>query len=357
MAAPCALVVSCCSAVKSEDLMKEMIGKDELPPGELITDGIVGYPWLVDNKYYTANIQLCTTPEKTIGNQQFAESLEAVIIACSDEKSSFESVKQWLPFINELSPEIQILACEQFSKSKEITRDEVAVWCLDNSFELVELQLSEEDEEDQDEFDVIGTKRIVSALHAHMWPNLEMKEEIFPHRIPESIPNGEETSDTNTTENTNQTETVSDQIRTNLDTQVTASASQGSNNESNDEKVESSSSTSDGDASVAKETGSSGAEGAAGVGEAGDKSEKKTAENRIDTLIDEDMRLFEALGNEDPGGESFEQLFSRMATMKAHAATLAEEDRKKYAEKVAIAFWRAMGGDEAEIDGLDDDSD
>jgi len=30
-------------------------------------------------------------------------------------------------------------------------------------------------------------------------------------------------------------------------------------------------------------------------------------------------------------------------------------NEKKYAEKVAIAFWRAMGGDEDEIDGLDDD--
>ena len=64
-----------------------MIGKDELPSGQLITDGIVGYSWLVDNKYYTANIQLCTTPEKTIGNQEFANNLEAIIIACSDEVS------------------------------------------------------------------------------------------------------------------------------------------------------------------------------------------------------------------------------------------------------------------------------
>ena len=37
------------------------------------------------------------------------------------------------------------------------------------------------------------------------------------------------------------------------------------------------------------------------------------------------------------------------------AASLPEEDRRQYAEKVAIAFWRAMGGDEAEVDGLDEE--
>ena len=28
------------------------------------------------------------------------------------------------------------------------------------------------------------------------------------------------------------------------------------------------------------------------------------------------------------------------------------DDRKKYAEQVAVAFWRALGGDEEEVDGL-----
>ena len=30
------------------------------------------------------------------------------------------------------------------------------------------------------------------------------------------------------------------------------------------------------------------------------------------------------------------------------------EDRKVFAEKVTMAFWRAIGGDDDEIDGLDD---
>lgn len=35
-----------------------------------------------------------------------------------------------------------------------------------------------------------------------------------------------------------------------------------------------------------------------------------------DAMLNEDKKIFEALGNEDPGMESFEQLFSRMTYMK-----------------------------------------
>ena len=31
------------------------------------------------------------------------------------------------------------------------------------------------------------------------------------------------------------------------------------------------------------------------------------------------------------------------------------EDRKVFAEQVTMAFWRAIGGDEDELEGLDDD--
>lgn len=37
------------------------------------------------------------------------------------------------------------------------------------------------------------------------------------------------------------------------------------------------------------------------------------------------------------------------------ANSLPPEERKKYAEKVVVSFWKAIGGDEDEIDGLSDD--
>ena len=50
--------------------------------------------------------------------------------------------------------------------------------------------------------------------------------------------------------------------------------------------------------------------------------------------------------------ESFEQLFSKLNDMKESAKGLSDADRKEYAEKTAIAFWKAMGLDEDEISGL-----
>ena len=50
--------------------------------------------------------------------------------------------------------------------------------------------------------------------------------------------------------------------------------------------------------------------------------------------------------------ESFEALFGQMHEMKLHAQSLPDEERKEYAEKVTLAFWRAMGFDEDEITGL-----
>ena len=41
--------------------------------------------------------------------------------------------------------------------------------------------------------------------------------------------------------------------------------------------------------------------------------------------------------------------------MKQKAQDLPPEERKTYAEKMAIAFWRSIGGNEDEIAGLDSD--
>ncbi|XP_055936325.1 alpha- and gamma-adaptin-binding protein p34-like isoform X1 [Argiope bruennichi] len=73
-----------------------------------------------------------------------------------------------------------------------------------------------------------------------------------------------------------------------------------------------------------------------------------------DLELDLEEKWLDVLRGEDPGGESFEALFAKFASMKERASGLTGDDRKKYAEKVAIAFWRATGGNEDEIEGLDD---
>jgi hypothetical protein len=55
----------------------------------------------------------------------------------------------------------------------------VQEWCVEHGFELVELnpELDPEWEEEQDFIETTGIKRVVQAMHAHLWPNLRMKGE------------------------------------------------------------------------------------------------------------------------------------------------------------------------------------
>ena len=60
----------------------------------------------------------------------------------------------------------------------EATRTAILEWCLSNQFELVETETTEEDEEEIDDFgEKEGKTRIVSALKAHTWSNLELLED------------------------------------------------------------------------------------------------------------------------------------------------------------------------------------
>ncbi|EEC20175.1 conserved hypothetical protein [Ixodes scapularis] len=146
-----------------------------------------------------------------------------------------------------------------------MSRQQVLEWCIDRGCELIETRPSEDDDEE----DATGVKRIVEALHAHPWPNLEMKGR----------------SDTRT---------------------------------------------------------------------------RCTVPDRLSSLPATDStrpggtQLFsEAMADGDD--MSFEELFAKFQDMKVEADKLSGEDRKKFAEKVAVQFWRAFGGEEDEVCGLSSD--
>jgi hypothetical protein len=44
--------------------------------------------------------------------------------------------------------------------------------------------------------------------------------------------------------------------------------------------------------------------------------------------------------------QEFEKLFSQFQNIKDKSSTLTEEERKKFAEEAAMAFWKALGGDD-----------
>lgn len=52
---------------------------------------------------------------------------------------------------------------------------------MDNGFELIEMQpdeISDDDQEENDFKETNGVERIMQALSAHPWPNMEMKGKI-----------------------------------------------------------------------------------------------------------------------------------------------------------------------------------
>jgi len=79
------------------------------------------------------------------------------------------------------------------------------------------------------------------------------------------------------------------------------------------------------------------------------------ADSIMDPMLDLDIQELASLTTGGGDLENFERLFSKLKEMKDKAATLPHEQRKLHAEKVAKAFWMAIGGDRDEIEGLSSD--
>uniref|UniRef100_A0A665TVL1 Alpha and gamma adaptin binding protein n=1 Tax=Echeneis naucrates TaxID=173247 RepID=A0A665TVL1_ECHNA len=71
-----------------------------------------------------------------------------------------------------------------------------------------------------------------------------------------------------------------------------------------------------------------------------------------DAMTDLDIQELANLTAGDADVDNFERLFTKLKEMKDKASSLPHEQRKVHAEKVAKAFWMAIGGDVDEIDGL-----
>ncbi|XP_052803443.1 alpha- and gamma-adaptin-binding protein p34-like [Mya arenaria] len=380
MATPCVLFTSC-SSFSANNLVKDILNQETVPEEKSIVENIRGYEWNVDTKYYTAIVDLCVTEERTIGDQQFADNLQAFVVYFDAENDdSFKKVKLWMPYLDQIDPEIKILVCDRCLESSVINRLAAQTWCIDNGFELVELNPdSNSDSELEDDFvETTGLARIVQALHAHTWPNLVMKDTrhtVSPY-IRQLMKEEHEKNQTQRDNDTN--EEISDRLAPShdekshdSDKQCKHSIGQNGVDDSlgaNIDKVVQDIISETSEISVNEPSGedageSDEADKKTDVASGGDDKEKDKAkkkqpskEERLESLLpSEDQGLFEALASEDPEEESFEKLFEQFAQMKEKASVLPLDERKKYAEHVAIAFWRAMGGDEDEVGDLDSD--
>ncbi|XP_057365652.1 alpha- and gamma-adaptin-binding protein p34-like [Daphnia carinata] len=169
-----------------------VIGIDGKKPEDII-EGIVGYlpsvcedgkgfsfyQWDITNKYYNASIHLCRMTTKTAIDEDFAENINASIIFFdSAQEDGLKKAEEWIPFLNEFDTGVNILVCEQCSiegNTKHTPKIVAQQWCIRHGFELVELNPFEKPDPDDDFPETLGIERIIQALHAHSWPNLELK--------------------------------------------------------------------------------------------------------------------------------------------------------------------------------------
>ncbi|XP_047623096.1 alpha- and gamma-adaptin-binding protein p34 isoform X4 [Phacochoerus africanus] len=272
---PCALVTSCSSTFSADRLVQNILGTEDVIVEVTANDAVRFYPWTIDNKYYSADINLCVVPNKFLITAEIAESVQAFVVYFdSTQTSGLDSVSSWLPLAEAWLPEVMILVCDRVSENG-VNRQKAQEWCIKHGFELVELNPEELPEEDDDFPESTGIKRIVQALNANVWSNVVMKNE-------------------------------KNQGFSLLSSLAGANHNIGSAETCHSEQP---------CLPAAERT-------EALLDHRGGAS--NTADAQVDSIVDK-------------------------------AATLPHEQRKLHAEKVAKAFWMAIGGDRDEIEGLSSD--
>ncbi|XP_015099363.2 alpha- and gamma-adaptin-binding protein p34 isoform X1 [Vicugna pacos] len=308
---PCALVTSCSSTFSADRLVQHILGTEDLIVEVTADDAVRFYPWTIDNKYYSADINLCVVPNKFLVTADIADSVQALVVYFdSTQKSGLDSVSSWLPLAEAWLPEVMILVCDRVSENG-VNRQKAQEWCIKHGFELVELSPEELPEEDDDFPESTGVKRIVQALNANVWPNVVMKND------------------------RNQGFSL-------LSSLAGANHSLGPAEPCHSEQQP---------RLPAADRTDSLSDHPGGASNTGDTQ----ADSVVDPTLDLDIQELASLTTGGGDLENFERLFSKLKEMKDKAATLPHEQRKLHAEKVAKAFWMAIGGDRDEIEGLSSD--
>ncbi|KAM8804362.1 alpha- and gamma-adaptin-binding protein p34 [Eudromia elegans] len=222
-----------------------------------------------------------------------------------------------------------ILVCDRVSEDG-VNRQQAQEWCIKHGFELVELSPEELPDEDDDFPESTGVKRIVQALNANVWSNVVMKNDrtqgfgLLGTFAGANCGVGSEES-----HNRESNPPSADREESHLDSREDAAST-------NDLQID----------SITDRL----------------MTNKKPFEYWMNPkaawqypMLDMDIQELASLTTGEGDLENFERLFSKLKEMKDKAATLPHEQRKLHAEKVAKAFWMAIGGDRDEIEGLSSD--
>lgn len=80
-------------------VFSEILDVGHLPEGVSVIEDILSFDWKIDTKYYTADVCLCTTENKTIGNKDFADSLEAFVVYFNTKNVSSVVINHWYYYV------------------------------------------------------------------------------------------------------------------------------------------------------------------------------------------------------------------------------------------------------------------
>ncbi|XP_043519749.1 alpha- and gamma-adaptin-binding protein p34-like [Frieseomelitta varia] len=130
--------------------------------------------WNIQNKYYKTQVLICVTenPSQDIP----VDDIEALIVHHDPQaENADQNLKKWTSLIASLAEaDVLLFSCNFITDT--IIRNKVIKWCLQNKFELIELNRPDVDASEADsENNKYGIERIIEALHAHMWPNMILK--------------------------------------------------------------------------------------------------------------------------------------------------------------------------------------
>nr|XP_053630676.1 alpha- and gamma-adaptin-binding protein p34-like isoform X2 [Cherax quadricarinatus] len=291
-----------------------------VPEPTLSTSGIQCWHWELENKYYTASVQIAAVSHPQQCLPWIHKHGEALLVYCdSTQRDVLERLNELIEIIGDFEPEVQLLVCEactseQTNDSAALSRIKAQQWCIANGWELIELNPVTTEQDDFDEDDDFpeswGFKRIRQALHAHTWSNLNMKD-CHGSRL------------TAVLQSVGSMEDKNNDIVHEADEMMYSRLSELALNDGASEHVSAGSRLQD--------------------------SEEQ--DDDLDSLV-VPTHLEECLDGEDG---DFESLFSNFEHLKRTAATLPPDQRRDYAEKVAVAFWRAIGGDDDEVNCSDAD--
>lgn len=308
------LLISFTPLLSSLEAIKRIHGTSELSNARMTTQHLEAYPWMIKNKYFTVEVHLCHGGSSDV-NQLLLETSHLqfqgiVLIFDQEEKGSLQKTTESMKILEAQNASVQLLLnagkddTTSTNPEQGLSKTEVLEWCLKYSFELVELNPNDDEQEEAGEFgEQTGFPRVIQAMNCGEWPNMELRE---TKKGPEK----------NTLQKTFNEMSTTDQVK---------KSAQNSAIHENDQESKT--------------------------------DEEKATEKLMEGagLTDDESELLRRLGQDEPDGESFDELFTKLRDMKDHAATLPDSERKSYAEQVALAFWKAMGGDDDEVLGLDDD--